>query len=265
VVTLDRGDALPAWQAIGAGLLFGLAALVKAEPLVLLPVFGLFAACALPRGAWVAPLALWLLGLALVLAPWAARNHAHFDRLIVTSASGGTNFWIGNHRGGNGGNELGHEQAFRDGNRRATTAETNLAQNDAGWAEGLAFWREHTAEALATLPNKVWLTYSSDGGAVRNLAKTLERPTRLRLRAIANAYWWGVLALAAYGVSLAGRWPPRARVLVCGVPLAWFVIHLVFIGGPRFHAPETLSLAVLAAAGAIALGERFSPGEGAQV
>jgi len=60
-------------------------------------------------------------------------------------------------------------------------------------------------------------------------------------------------------------WPHEARVLLFGVPLTWLCLHLVFLGGTRFHVPETLAYALFAACGIDVLARtagrwRLSPG-----
>ena len=231
-----------------AGVLFGAAALTKAEPLALLPVLAAVLALRVARSDWLVHGGALLLGIAVVLAPWALRNQAIFGAPIVTSASGGTNFWIGNHRGATGMNDLPVETWWRLQHQRDSFAETNLAQNAAGWREGLAFVRAHPREALALVPRKLRATYASDAAATRNL-RPLEPPVRGRLERVANLWWYAVLALALVGVGSLRRASPTARLLLLGIPATWLLIHIVFIGGARFHAPETPSLAVLAAAG----------------
>jgi len=230
-----------------AGLAFGGAALVKAEPLVLVPVLVAHLWLCAPAGRQRRLVLAWLGALVVALAPWVVRNEIRLDRPLVTSASGGTNFWIGNHHGASGGNDLVVEALYRELNARETYAGTNLAQNEAGWRDGLAFVRRHPGEALALLPKKLWLTYTSDAAAAGNL-RPLAPVVRLRLERVANGFWAGVLALALVGLAPARRWPLPTRVLVLGLPLSWVVVHLGFVGGPRFHAPETPALALLAAA-----------------
>ena len=74
--------------------------------------------------------------------------------------------------------------------------------------------------------------------------------TVARLATIANAFWFPVLFLAVIGLVTLRSAPRAAQVLVLSVPLAWLAVHVLFHGGPRFHAPETPFLALLAARGA---------------
>lgn len=257
--------------AAGAGL--GFCALVKAEPLVLLPVFALAIALGrVGRRARIRDLCLLTLGVALLMGPWVARNRIVLDRWIVTSLSGGTNFWIGNHPGATGGNDFGFEIDFRKANPGASLAESNLRQNASGWLQGLRYLRDQPLEALARAPDKLMLSYASDHAATANLAGTgalnrvgIEVPpaapvaaeTRAWLARGADLWWFGVLAASALGLLTLGSWSAPARVILLGVPAAWLAVHAVFLGGPRFHAPETVVLAILAACGIDWLGAQL--------
>jgi len=262
----------PAWSFAG-GLALAACAWLKAEPLVLTPfaVLFLWVGRTSQRDFWRCVAAL-LAALVLGLAPWTVRNLHAVDRLLVTSGSGGTTFWVGNHEGSNGGNDLKAEYAFRKRHQRKTIAETNLAQNDAGWREGWAAVRRDPGAALARVPRKLALTYGSDDAGVRNLAgvgalrylglsvdpeqarrSQVPAPTRRRLARLANTYWWMVLALAAVGLVASRRWAMPDLVLVLATPAAWLVTHAIVLGGPRLHVPETPAIALLAGAGLDAL------------
>ena len=239
-----------------AGLGFGAAALTKAEPLILVPFLLAHLVLVLGPRQGLRLGACWLLALALALGPWVVRNRLHFaDRWIVTSATGGTNFWIGNHLGSTGINDLPAETRFRERHQRASTALTNLAQNEAGWRDGLGYVRAHPGQALAAVPYKLWVSYSSDAAGTRNM-KPLSDAARLALERVGNVFWVAMLAAAAGGLWLARRWSWATRVIVLGPIAAWFTVHAVFIGGPRFHAPEIPSLALLAGAALGALRAR---------
>jgi len=73
------------------GVALGAAALVKAEPLVLLPGIGWALWRTRPSAAAFArELAVVAALAAAVLTPWTIRNYVHFDRFLPTAASGGT-------------------------------------------------------------------------------------------------------------------------------------------------------------------------------
>lgn len=87
------------WRwAAASGVLFGLATLVRANIITLLPGFGLGAAFLLARErrGWALPIVVCGAALALTLAPWIVRNHRVHGRWAFVSTGGGRQFWIGN-------------------------------------------------------------------------------------------------------------------------------------------------------------------------
>ncbi len=93
--------------AVAAGVGLGLCAMVKAEPLALVPALLVFVWRVCP--AWperVRTAAALCVAAAAVVAPWSVRNYLVFDRFIPTSANGGAVVWLGNHAGASGGNDF---------------------------------------------------------------------------------------------------------------------------------------------------------------
>ncbi len=239
-----------------AGLGLGLCALVKSEPLALSPVVlatlwtarrssADFARCA----------AATFLVTGLVMLPWVVRNQRVFDRFIPTTAGGGTIVWLGNHEGARGGNDFAAAKEYWERHARPTAAESNLAQDAAGWGDAWRFVRDHPGEELSILGNKLRMTYRSDAQGVNAALGPLRRPgapdlaTRLRLISAANAYWIAVLLLAGIGLLSWRSWRRETRMLLLGLVATWVGLHLVFLGGPRFHVPEALAYALFAACG----------------
>ena len=97
-------ERMAAW--LGVGLLLGMATMVRPEYLL---VFGLVAATLIVVehrggvGHAVAPVAVMLLGLCLVIAPWTIRNVAEYGRLVPLSTGGGQTLYSGSYlpSGGN--------------------------------------------------------------------------------------------------------------------------------------------------------------------
>lgn len=252
------------WSAT-AGLCFGAAALIRAEPWVLAPVVGLFlwtSLGALPAATRAG--AAFALGAALVVAPWGVRNHVHFDRVLLTSASGGFNAWLGNHAGATGGEMAGHGIRYAEQHRRETRALTTLAIHDAGWRDAWAFVRAEPGEVARLAGRKLRLTYAGDDGGIRMVRGVrrqnghLAPETYARLVGIANLFWWAALCLAGAGLSTLGHFALPARVLVLGLPAAWLAVHVAFLGGARFHVPEIPAIALLAGCGWDAIARRSS-------
>ena len=245
------------WVA-AAGAAFGAVAMIKAEPLILTPLL----LCLLARGPWPARRtlrlgAVFLLVTGLAIAPWVVRNYVHFGRLIVTTSTGPANAWLGHHQGASGGQSL----ATANAQARYLREHPEVSGYRLAWE----FAKSHPREELSLAWKKLRLTYGSDDDAVTLIRgvrprerRHLSVATEQRLRRIANGAWQGVLLLAALGLLGLRGWSSRARLVVLGVPASWLVVHLVFLGGARFHVPETPSIALAAGAGVALLRQRIS-------
>ena len=257
----DRARHQQAWFA-AAGLTFGAAGLVRPELWVLVPVLGTFVAISLQSArASARAAAAFSLAVALTLTPWVVRNYQHFDRLLVTSAAGGMNAWLGNHDRATGGENFGQLARYQSRHEHATVAQTSLAMNDAGWRDAWRFARTNPGRWLRLTATKLRLTYGSDDGGARMVRgarprwAALDPTTHRRLAGVANTFWWLASALAVLGLTTLRRWSAPARVLVLGWPASWLVLHMIFIGGPRFHVPEIPAISLWAAWGGLSLVE----------
>ncbi len=237
----------------GAGLLLGACALVRGEPLLLLPLVLLYA--------WVVRrspaefsrhVALVLLCVCVVILPWTYRNYLRFGRFILISANGGWVVYYGNHEGARGGYDgIDKAVAYQARHRGKTLAETFLNVESAAWRDAWEFVRSKPLAWAAILPRKIRQTYGSDRDGLDLLkggGRVGERGYA-RLLSLANTFWFSILLLAATGLPLMRAWKPEAKVLVVGVLVTWFVFHLLTIGEDRYHVPEALPLALCAATG----------------
>jgi hypothetical protein len=260
------------WRFAAAGLCLGGAALVKAEPLVMLPGIAL---CLWQTRRGTADFArttsVLLLVAAAVLVPWTLRNWLTFERFLPTAASGGIGVYLANHSGATGGQDFNANRALQQQFKTKDAAWTAIRRNDAGWRDAWAFVRANPGEELRIVGNKLRLTYLGDArGAklVRGLGPEagwhLPKATWLRLRWVSNAWWFMLLALAAVGLTTRARWPTgTTALLLLAVLLPWFGLHVVFLGGPRYHVPQIPVLALLAALGISRLtGARVEPAPG---
>lgn len=261
-------------RAAVTGFFLGAAALVKAEPLVLFPAiaWSLWRTRISAR-ATARELAAMLVVTAALLTPWTIRNYVAFDRFLPTAASGGIGAHLANHPGASGGQDLFANRTLQERFRRENLAWTAIARNDAGWREAWDFARDNPREELRIVANKLRLTYLGDArGAklVRGMGPEAGwqiTPADWRtLRWTSDLYWFAMLALAAVGLArrhLGGAdrrdWNPVALpLLVAGVLLPWFCLHLIMLGGPRYHVPQIPALALFAACGVTHLLERLS-------
>jgi 4-amino-4-deoxy-L-arabinose transferase-like glycosyltransferase len=110
--TLDRadGEGTAGWRrAAAAGGLIGAAMLVRPDVIFFVPLVLLWL---LLRSRYAMATAL-LLACAVVVAPWTVRNARVHGRLIPVAATGGVNFWIGNHPLATGDGDLAANPAIK--------------------------------------------------------------------------------------------------------------------------------------------------------
>jgi 4-amino-4-deoxy-L-arabinose transferase-like glycosyltransferase len=260
-VACGAGSRRTLWFA-AAGLCLGGAAMVKAEPLMMSPALLLTLWIGRrSRADFLRAAAAFFLVTAAVLTPWTIRNWVAFDRFLPTAASGGIGVYLANHPGATGGQDLRANRALQQRFRRRNAAETAIARNDVGWRDAWEFVRAHPQEEIRIVANKLRLTYSGDArGAklVRGLGPEenwhLGAEVWRRLRLTADGYWFAMLGLALVGLGTLRSWPPTAApLLLLGVIVPWFCLHVVFLGGPRYHVPQIPAIALLAALGVDAI------------
>ncbi len=260
------GSAAPAWRfllrAALLGVVAGLATMLRGTALALLPLG--MAAVAWPVRAGdddartprpglvhrLLPVAVVIVGAALVLAPTVARNSRAAGRLVGPALNGGVNLYIGNGPEANGfyvavvpGSWL------LDPAGRAFLAErfdrpaVSLAQADSLWADAaVASIRQHPARAAGLWLRKVRLHLQ--GWEIDQLT-TLDGWTRSApaLRALAAPYALiTVLGLA----GLAAAWRRPATRWWALVLLALVAVQSVFFVVSRYRLALVPSLALLA-------------------
>jgi 4-amino-4-deoxy-L-arabinose transferase-like glycosyltransferase len=246
---------------LGAGLALGLAALTRGQalllPVVLVP-FWLRSGVSWRR---ICPkLAALALGMGLIVAPWTARNAIQLHAPVLIATNAGVDFWIGHHQSAAGdfGPTGGAQLVFSHPELDPVTREVRV--NNEGFEKGLSFAVTHPAQELV-LPFKklFWLYYNDEEGLRWNEGHGgqdfLPGPVRDGLLALSNVYYFAVLGLLLLGT---GRWislREPGRLLLLSLVGYWTLIHLVFFGNPRFHAPVMPLVALLAGlawAGALA-------------
>jgi 4-amino-4-deoxy-L-arabinose transferase-like glycosyltransferase len=258
------------WLA-ASGLAFGLAAWVRAEAVVL-PLLATLHLRAVTPGwrVFAGRAALLVLVSVAVLAPWSLRNYAAFGRVVPTSGNGGIVFWIANHRGASGTNDPLAAKRLHRRFEHLPLGPSTLARSDAGFREAWRDIREDPGGAGRRVVHKLVRTYDNDASAtalIRGFEGALPvRPSptvpaagfishraQLRLARLANAWWAGVLGLAALGLTFPRVWSSSALWLVLGPLGFWVLLQCVMLGGARFHFPQTPFLALLAGCGTLRL------------
>ncbi|MEX0786353.1 MAG: glycosyltransferase family 39 protein, partial [Dehalococcoidia bacterium] len=242
-----------------AGLILGLASLTRGQalllPLVAVP-FWLRSGAGWPRvGANVAVL---VLGIALIVVPWTVRNAIELDSPVLISTNAGVDFWIGHHEGavGDFGATGGDELVFS--HPELSGVEREVQVNLDGLREGLEYAVTHPLQELALPFQKLfWLYYNDEEGLKWNDGHRgqpfMAQGLRNALLGLSNVYYVALLTFVALGVRLWFSVREPGRVLLVSLVAYWTLVHLVFFGDPRFHAPIMPVAALLAAPALVAL------------
>jgi len=243
---LRAGNERTPKSALLAGVGFGVAAVFG--PTVL--PFVLFAAAWLRRPALVGALAL---GVALPIAPVTWGNWQRGHEVVLVSANGGVNFYIGNNE--RYGDALAirpgeHWMALQDEPKRVGIFEPGARS---GWfyEQGRAFWREHPASAIWLTMRKLYLFF--DGPEIpRDTDIYAMRGDSPLLRVLVTGPPWlpdGLLVpLALVGAVVC--WGDRRRLVpaYAFVAMQALVVAAFFVTS-RYRVPSLPVLAMFACAG----------------
>lgn len=238
-----------------AGPVFGLATLVKAQTLVIVPV--VFAIMLWREGdVWrrlpglLLRGALVMAGAALVITPWTMRNHRVLGEWVAVSTNGGITLLTGNNDSARGG--------FTPDDRLVRALDARNLPDEVSYdrearALGMAWIKAHPARFLALAPLKVWHLWGPDGEGLwayetgSALAKAHPGAV-LALRAANQIWYWGLLgAFLIAPVWLAVRQRIDWWLLAYGVAAYPTLIAVVFSGQSRFHYPAMPFVAMIAA------------------
>lgn len=238
---------------LAVGLVLGFASLVRGPalllPLVAIP-FWLRSGSTWPAiGGKLVAIAL---GIGLIVAPWTVRNAIEMESPVLISTNAGVDFWIGHHEGASGsfGVAGGDELIARYPELDSVAREVRV--NAEGFRDGVAYAVTHPAQELV-LPFKkfFWLYYNDEEGLKWNEGHGgqpfLGGPTRQGLLALSNVYYFLVLGLLLLSVPFWRSQKQPGRILLVSLLAYWTLVHLVFFGDPRFHAPIMPVVALLAA------------------
>ena len=243
------------WAAgIAAGLLLGLASLVKAQTLVVLPLIlgiGLLRQSAdwrdllrrLPRtlGLFAAILAV----AAAAIAPWSLRNQRELGQLVAVSTNGGITLLTGNNPTAIG--------SYSEADPLVQTLYARklpeLERDAEAKRLGMAWIAANPARFAALMPQKAFRLWGADGEAQwayeTGWAAYADHAGAMRALRLANqAYYFGLLALflIAGGIMLKRRLGAGEPVfdwwlLPYGIAAYPTAIAVVFSGQSRFHYP----------------------------
>lgn len=244
---------------LGAGLAFGFASLIRGQalllPIVLIP-FWLRAGT--DRSRIADKLVAIALGIGLIVAPWTIRNTIQLDKPVLISTNAGVDLWIGHHPSarGNFGSTGGDALVFRHAELDPVARE--LRANSEGFREALTFALTHPAQELALPFEKLFWLYANDEEGLKwneghGGQPFLSAAARGGLLFISDAYYFAVFVFLVLGARLWFSHRDPGKLLLCSLVGYWTLVHLVFFGDPRFHAPIMPVVALLAAPALVAL------------
>jgi hypothetical protein len=245
LATLWAADAThPRARWLAPGLLLGALALTRPEYLAIsLPI----AVVVLARGGWdgrragAAQAGLMLVGVALVVAPWTARNAVALDRFVPVSTGGGQVLFAGSYMPSGGDPErVGEEVLERHpGLERRLPADARLEQILAGLA-AQRYPAMETDAALARMGReRLWDDVSeqplaSAGFVAAKIGRIWSRGPRDVMREPGwQALHWALVAFGLLGLGLLAAWRRWEALLVGVVLLSVAATGALLVASPR--------------------------------
>jgi len=234
----------PARFALSAGLIFGVAGLVRPQSLLLAPVVALLASPSPRLADRVRTVALVGVACVAVVLPWTVRNCRVLDGCALVSVNGGSNLFIGTDPDARG--------TYRDLRRGEGCGPvlTEVAKDRCYGDLAVRRITAHPLRWLSLMPAKLQalLDYEVSPAYYLRDAGALSESTAERAARWLTAFHRLVCALALLSL-VARRGPmPRAAALCLGGVAGSLAVHAVFFGGDRYHMVFLPLLAVLAGA-----------------
>lgn len=228
--------------ALAAGVVFGVAGLVRPQTLLLAPIVALLASPSPRLVARARTLALVGVACAAVVLPWTARNCRVLDGCALVSVNGGSNLYIGTDPDAHG-----NYRALRRG-EGCDRAPPEVAKDRCFGRLAVARIRAHPLRWISLMPAKLQalLDYETAPASYLREAGSLRPTTAERLgRWLTAAH--RLVCLLALLVLVARRGPvPRPAALCLGGVVGSLAVHAVFFGGDRYHMVFLPLLAVIA-------------------
>jgi 4-amino-4-deoxy-L-arabinose transferase-like glycosyltransferase len=242
-------------RAVLAGASFGLACMVRPQVLLTLPALAL--AWAVCRTGWrqvLARSAVLGVGVLVVAAPWAVRNHAVFGAFVPFSTNGGDNLCVGFHPGANG--RFAIPEYCDTGEFYTDSAAAELRRDKETRKRAINWIRSNPGELPALSAKKLWATYRTDADglyAAVSFGSDQFLGSSYRTAQHVVDVVWGVLlaaALLGLGLTMVRGWGRRrvdpTAVCIVLATLAGAVVPVLFFGDPRFKLGLAPLVAVLA-------------------
>lgn len=253
----------PVLAAASLGALLGLTSYLRATPLAIAPFVafglglgvGIGRARGLRRGIQLAMVA--AAASILPLAPWAMRNADALGAPVLISTNGGVNLLIGTVGDGSYQDIARPARCAADGQEvaldrcRGAVATERIVHHPIAWViRGVS---------------KLWHTFGHDSAPAQHLALAM-RGEGARgvdpwlLLGLCRMHWTSMFAFAVFGAIARSRRPiRRGHAILFGPLIGLALLHFIYIGGDRYHAPVAPLLAILAAEATAYVGARRKP------
>jgi hypothetical protein len=229
---------LPA-RALASGVLSGAGVLLRAALTTFLPLAVLW--MTFRRG--LRPTLLFVMGVALVVVPWAVRNYQHHGRLVMVASDGGVTFWTGNNPLATGEGDMAANPRLKDANATLRAQHPSLNEEQMEpiyYREALAWIRSHPGAWLALEVRKLFYLVVPIGPSY-----TLHS-TRYLIASVVS--YGALLSLAVFGCLRLGS----ARSATPGLWLLFASavgVALVFFPQERFRIPVIDPTLIVCASG----------------
>lgn len=247
----------PTWRwALGLGAVVGLGALVRGEAFtwLLLPLAVWWPSIDRRRAAGLG--AVMIGAIALTVAPWTIRNAVVMDAFVPVATNASQTLWSGHHAGATGAQTYPPDDylaRFPGGPAEQELAASRALRNDA-----VEYAVTHPLHELQLIPLKVIHLLRGDSYALdwvnagqEGLPPPLTPIQVERIGVVADAGWFGLLALTIVGgVALGRRWwgTPVGRLLATSFATCLFLYGFAYYGNYRYRVPyEPLMVIVVAA------------------
>jgi 4-amino-4-deoxy-L-arabinose transferase-like glycosyltransferase len=240
-----RSSALTAWQVLALGVLLGFMSLVRAETMLLAPsIVVLWWLCGQRWEQIGRSLLILVVGMTLMIAPWAVRNYIRTDQLSLIRGSSDA-----------------PARALRVGlSPDFYSKQYILRMKDPMTPRELArHYATHPWEAASHVGQKLTYYFGQedafywidDEGEIY-----ITHDEAARWSILADAYYYVVGLTVVLGAPLWWRRGDRRLYSILWFAIAWSALHLVFAPVGRYHYPILPMLSVLAAMTLMAVWER---------
>lgn len=245
--TIERENPSPL-RLLLLGVLFGAAALMRAEIAVLLLAVLIVWKLAIPSWRRFARrAALLLAGTVLVIMPWTIRNAITMHAFIPISSGVGHTLLAGHQKDPYNPNHFFPEIKLQQKYSDLPYTEQEIKVEREALREGLQFMVSNPRYEFALLFEKLYHLYQSDSDALTWINHPSfvypERPPAIPPSAkekwslLANGYYYLTMLCAIIGVALWFSVRDRKRFLLVLFVAGWTLIHLAFIPDGRYHTP----------------------------